>query len=73
MKEGIHADSVITRGRLAGNIEASAEVEITKKADFSGVIKARNIFVEDGAMVKDVIELKRESQIKALSRAKLFE
>jgi cytoskeletal protein CcmA (bactofilin family) len=69
----IHADSVTVKGRLTGNIKASAKVEITKEADFSGEIKARSISVEDGAMLKAVIELERESQIKAVSKAKPLE
>jgi cytoskeletal protein CcmA (bactofilin family) len=52
----IQADSVTVQGRLTGNIKASGKVEITKEADFSGEIKARSIFVEDGAMLKAVIE-----------------
>ena len=71
----IHADSVTVQGRLNGNIQASGKVEITKEADFNGEIRARSISVEDGAMLKAVIELERESQIKAVPefKAKAFE
>ena len=69
----IHADSVTVRGRLTGNINASAKVEITAEANFSGEIKARSISVEDGAMLKAVIELERESQIKSISKANPIE
>jgi cytoskeletal protein CcmA (bactofilin family) len=67
----IHADSVTVKGRLTGNITASGKVEITKEADFNGEIRARSISVEDGAMLKAVIELERESQIKAVPEPKV--
>jgi cytoskeletal protein CcmA (bactofilin family) len=66
----IQADSVTVRGRLTGNIKASGKVEITKEADFNGEIRAKSISVEDGAMLKAVIELERESQIKAVPESK---
>jgi cytoskeletal protein CcmA (bactofilin family) len=52
------------RGRLTGNIKASGKAEITKEAYFTGEIRVRSISVEDGAMLKAVIEFERESQIK---------
>jgi len=60
----IHADNVIISGRLVGNIKAHGKVEITKEADFSGEIKAKRISVEDGAYLKAVIELERDSDRK---------
>ena len=71
----IQAESVTVQGRLTGNIKASGKMEITKEADFNGEIRARSISVEDGAMLKAVIELERESQIKAVPepRAKAVE
>ena len=66
----IQADSVTVQGQLTGNIKASGKVEITKEADFNGEIRARSISVEDGAMLKAVIELQRESQIKAVPEPK---
>ena len=62
----IYADSVTISGTLVGNITAVDKVTITKDADFNGEIKAKRISVEDGAMLKAVIELERESQIKAV-------
>ena len=56
----IQAANVTISGRLVGNINATGKVEITKKADFNGEIKAKSISVEDGAYLKAVIELKRE-------------
>jgi cytoskeletal protein CcmA (bactofilin family) len=66
----IQAASVTVQGRLTGNIKVSGKVEITKEADFNGEIRARSISVEDGAMLKAVIELERESQIKAVPEPK---
>ena len=39
----ILAANVTVSGRLAGNVNATGKVEITKEADFSGEIKARSI------------------------------
>lgn len=60
----VHADNITISGRLMGNIKAHGKVEITKEADFSGEIKAKRISVEDGAYIKAVIELERESEKK---------
>jgi cytoskeletal protein CcmA (bactofilin family) len=66
----IHADNVTISGRLVGNIKAQGKVEVTKEADFSGEIKAKRISVEDGAYLKAVIELERESDKKDLPPSK---
>ena len=68
----IHADNVTISGRLAGNIKAQGKVEITKEADFTGEIKAQRISVEDGAYLKAVIELERESDKKEAPSARPF-
>lgn len=60
----INADNVTISGRLTGNIKAKGKVEITKEADFTGEIKARQISVQDGAYLKAVIELEREPERK---------
>ena len=65
----IHADSVTISGRLIGNIHAHGKVEITKEADFSGEIKAKRISVEDGAYLKAVIELERDSKKQGMPAA----
>jgi cytoskeletal protein CcmA (bactofilin family) len=57
----ILAENVTVSGRLAGNIQASGKVLITREADFSGEIKAKRIAVEDGAFLKAVIELERDA------------
>lgn len=64
----INAEHVTISGRLAGNINALGKVEITRTAEFSGEIKAKRISVEDGAYLKAVIELQRESQPGSLSK-----
>jgi cytoskeletal protein CcmA (bactofilin family) len=60
----VHAANVTIGGKLVGNVNASGRVEITKAADFNGEIKAKSISVEDGAYLKAVIELERESMKK---------
>jgi len=60
----IRAGNVTVSGRLKGNIKALDRVDITKDADFRGEIKAKRISVEDGAYLKAVIEVERESQKK---------
>ena len=60
----IDADNVTISGKLTGNIKAKGKVEITKEADFTGEIKARQISVQDGAYLKAVIELEREGERK---------
>ncbi len=66
----IQADNVTISGHMVGNIKATGKVEITQGADFNGEIKARGISVQDGAYLKAVIELDRESPIKSISAAK---
>ena len=56
----ILAANVTVSGKLAGNINATGKVEITREADFNGEIKARSISVQDGAYLKAVIEMERE-------------
>jgi cytoskeletal protein CcmA (bactofilin family) len=67
----IHAGNVTVSGWLNGNINALDKVAITQDADFNGEIKAKRISIEDGAYLKAVIELERESQIKAVPTDKL--
>ena len=60
----IYAQNVSISGQLIGNIKAISNVEITRKADFSGQIKAKRISIEDGASLKAAIELEHEPQEK---------
>ncbi|PIP35216.1 MAG: hypothetical protein COS92_08495 [Desulfobacterales bacterium CG07_land_8_20_14_0_80_52_14] len=67
----IQADNVTISGHLIGNIFASGKVKITKEADFSGEIKAKSIAVEDGAFLKAIIELEKDTKkvIPAIGKA----
>ena len=65
----IHADNVTISGHLIGNIHAQGKVEITKAADFTGEIKAKRISVEDGAYLKAVIELERDTKKQGMPAA----
>ncbi len=56
----ILAANVTVSGKLAGNVNATGRVEITREADFNGEIKTKSISVEDGAYLKAVIEMDRE-------------
>jgi cytoskeletal protein CcmA (bactofilin family) len=66
----ILAKDVTNIGRMTGNIKALGKVQITREAEFNGEIKARGIAVEDGAYIKAVIELERESQKKTAPAGK---
>lgn len=59
----IHAKDVTISGRMTGNIQALGKVQITKEAEFNGEVKAKRISVEDGAYIKAVIELERETKM----------
>ncbi len=67
----IQAENVTIRGCVIGNVNALAKVSITKEADFNGEIHAKSISVEDGAYLKAVIELEKESQMKNIRPVKL--
>jgi cytoskeletal protein CcmA (bactofilin family) len=66
----IHAADVTISGKLVGNIDAKGKVVITKEADFKGDIKARSISVEDGALLKAVIELSNRNETRKPSADK---
>ena len=67
----IQAENVTIRGCVIGNVNALAKVSITKEADFNGEIHAKSISVEDGAYLKAVIELEKESQKQNIRAVKL--
>ncbi len=58
----IRAADVTISGKLVGNIDAKGKVVITKEANFKGEIQARSISVEDGALLKAVIELSNRDE-----------
>ena len=64
----IKAERVVVNGRLKGNVKTGDKVEIKQNADFDGEIKAKRISVEDGAYVRAVVELERESAAKNVSK-----
>jgi len=68
VKAEVNAENVTISGRLTGNINAQGKVEITKTALFTGEIKAKRISVEDGAFLKAVIELERDSRLRDASK-----
>ena len=57
----VHAQNVRVRGQMRGEINAKGTVEITKEADFSGIIRSKGISVENGAFFDASVELGRGS------------
>ena len=57
----VHAQNVRVRGQMRGEINAKGTVEITKEADFSGIIRSKDISVEKGAFFDASVELGRGS------------
>ncbi len=48
VKGDIHADSVVVRGKINGNITAKDRIEIKAKTELFGDIKAAKLVVEEG-------------------------
>ena len=71
VESDIQAKSVTIKGRLTGKVNAFADVSITKEAEFNGEIYAKSISVENGAYLKAMIELERETQKKTIHSIKL--
>ena len=71
VESDIQAKSVTIKGRLTGKVNAFADVSITKEAEFDGEIYAKSISVENGAYLKAMIELEKESQKKNIHSIKL--
>jgi len=71
VESDIQARSVTIKGRLTGKVNAFADVSITKEAEFNGEIYAKSISVENGAYLKAMIELEKESQEKNIYSIKL--
>ena len=57
----VHAQNVRVRGQMKGEINAKGTVEITKEADFSGIIRSKGISVEKGAFFDASVDLGRGS------------
>ena len=68
----IRAGNVTVSGKLKGNITALDKVKITKDADFTGEIHSKRVSVEDGAYIKAVIDVERDTSKKVESIEKAF-
>lgn len=62
----IQAQNVNISGLVMGTVKTKSKVELTKKADFIGDIRAKNFLMEEGAYFKGSIELDREPNRKEL-------
>jgi cytoskeletal protein CcmA (bactofilin family) len=60
MEGEILAENVTIFGRVTGKIRALRKVEIKKEAKFNGEIKAKEISVADGTVIKAAFEIERE-------------
>jgi cytoskeletal protein CcmA (bactofilin family) len=59
VQAGIRARDVIILGQVQGNIEASNKVDIRKSAKLVGDIVTARISIEDGAVFKGSIDIKK--------------
>ena len=73
VESDIQARNVTIKGNLSGNVNALDKVSISKEAEFSGEIHAKSISIEDGAYLKAVVELEKESKNKNIHSIKLAE
>ena len=73
VESDIQARDVTIKGHLSGKIDASDKVSISKEAEFTGDIHAKRISIEDGAYLKAVVELEKQSRKKNLHSIKLAE
>jgi cytoskeletal protein CcmA (bactofilin family) len=48
-------------GTLAGNVTASERIELTPQANFSGMLTARAVLMQDGATFNGLIDVERET------------
>jgi cytoskeletal protein CcmA (bactofilin family) len=62
----IHAQNATISGRVKGTILSRGKVEITRQGHFEGQIEAGGIAVADGAYLKAVIRLTRDSAADAI-------
>ena len=59
VQAGIRARDVIILGQVQGNVEASNKVEIRKSAKLVGDIVTSRISIEDGAVFKGSIDIRK--------------
>ncbi len=59
VQAGIRAREVVILGQVQGNVEASDKVDIRKDAKLVGDITTARISIEDGALFKGSIDIKK--------------
>ena len=59
VQAGIRAREVVILGQVQGNVEASDKVDIRKDAKLVGDITTSRISIEDGALFKGSIDIKK--------------
>ncbi len=59
VKMNLHAQHVVVEGKIQGNIEAGASVNIGPKGEVTGDIKSPNLKLEDGATTLGKIAINR--------------
>ena len=59
VQAGIRAREVVILGQVQGNVEASDKVDIRKEAKLVGDITTARISIEDGAVFKGSIDIKK--------------
>ncbi len=64
VQAGIRAREVVILGQVQGNVEASDKVDIRKEAKLVGDITTARISIEDGALFKGSIDIKK-AEVKA--------
>jgi cytoskeletal protein CcmA (bactofilin family) len=66
VQAGIRAREVVILGQVQGNVEATDKVDIRKEAKLVGDITTSRISIEDGALFKGSIDIKKQ-EVKASS------
>ncbi len=67
VQAGIRAREVVILGQVQGNVEASDKVDIRKEAKLVGDITTARISIEDGAVFKGSIDIKKNEPKPAAS------
>jgi cytoskeletal protein CcmA (bactofilin family) len=62
VQAGIRAREVVILGQVQGNVEATDKVDIRKDAKLVGDISTSRISIEDGALFKGSIDIKKAEQ-----------
>jgi cytoskeletal protein CcmA (bactofilin family) len=69
VQAGIRAREVVILGQVQGNVEATDKVDIRKDAKLVGDITTARISIEDGALFKGSIDIKKSEARPAVSAA----